>query len=192
MLAARQWRSCYHLSLFSVAATDLDPDQLVLEPKNSHRSLAVTLRLPAIICQLTQETSSKDLFYSDDHDVIWMRLIKSLFFTYYSDFHVCDCFVSEIPLRHYEIQSNGAEVLAISSASKCHLTSTCQHLSSSCFNTFWKSSYFPKRVVKARSRQQHLRFQKEPDLFWRTEADSDFFRITIYRPISIYLFFTWT
>lgn len=55
---------------FSVAATDLDPDQLVLEPKDSHRSLTVTLRLPAIICQLTQETSSKGFIYSDDHDVI--------------------------------------------------------------------------------------------------------------------------
>lgn len=44
---------------FSMAATDLDPDQLVLRPKTSHRSLPVTLCLPAIICQLTQETMLK-------------------------------------------------------------------------------------------------------------------------------------
>lgn len=131
------------------------------QTENSHSSLTVTLCLPAIICQLTPETSSKALIFSDDRDVIWVHLIKSLFFEYYADFCMCD-FVSEIPLLRYEIQSSGAEVFAISSASKC--PSTCQPLSSFWFNTFLKCGCIPKRVVKAHNEQKHLMFQKEREV----------------------------
>lgn len=41
---------------------------------------------------------------------------------------VCCGVVSEIPPQRYEIQNNGAEVSATSSASKCPLTSICQSL----------------------------------------------------------------
>ncbi len=85
---------------YSEAATDLDPDQLVLGPKNSHRSLTVTLCLPGIICQLAQETSLRAFISSSDHcDVI---LMKSLFFKYYADFYMF-CFRNPSPtLRNPE------------------------------------------------------------------------------------------
>ena len=104
---------------FSVAATDLDPDQLVLGPKNSHRSLAVTLCLPATICQLTRETSWKAFNLRRRTSWCHLNASRSVAALQILCWLLCVWFVSEIPPRRYETQSSGAEVSATSSASKC-------------------------------------------------------------------------
>lgn len=66
MLAARQWRSSYHLSLFSMAATDLDTDQLILGPKSSHSACQWSF-----VSQLKRRCSKCSLQWGSWHLIVF-------------------------------------------------------------------------------------------------------------------------
>lgn len=93
---------------FSEAGTDLDRNQPVLDTetltgvRRSHLSISSWNMLK--------------VFASNSKNHVFIKVSVSHVF--------CPDFVSEIPLPRYEVQSSGAEVSAISSVSKCALTST--------------------------------------------------------------------